>query len=570
MTNIDHRHHGNVDDGPPFGPPPEDDYVPESPDHHAQNGNGTRPESRPEFRPVPHDDEAERYVLGAALLDPHQLTECTRLLTPRDFWQPAHETIWRALLHQHANDLPLEPQAVVAHLIDTREITSIGGADYLFGLIQACSTPASAPWYARRVESLARRRETIGELRRGLQRLEAPGDDHDVDEVLNTVTTHLTEARDSLANPPATTTWSPVDLAPVLAGEYLDPPPTMLHRTDGVALLYDGAVHVIAGESESGKTWLALIAALELLQNDEPVVFVDFEDRADRVVGRLLGLGATFDQIAANFSYIRPDRPLDDDGRAQLAPHLTGARLVILDGVTEAMTLHGYDLNSNADTALYLALLPRWIADHGPAVVMIDHLPKDKEKHDRHAIGAQHKLAGIDGVQYLVKMIQPFARGRRGLARVDIGKDRPGHVRQQAHGRTIAEFTLDASGDELVLIAHLMPVVHQADGDAGTFEPTHLMEKISRYVQANPGMSKKAIESAMNGKTDTKRLALELLVTRGYIGVKTGPRGRIQHHHVRAYYDGPDPTQDDPESDPENDPDEPPLDPDFEPEPEDR
>lgn len=543
MTNTDHRPPpGNVEPPPLYAPDPPDDYT------------------APRTQAVPQDENAERYVLGAALLDPTQLTECSRLLTPRDFWKPAHETIWRALLHQHAADLPVEPQAVVAHLIDTREINKVGGAPYLFDLVQACPTPASAPWYARRVEALARRRETITELRRGLQRLEAPGDDTDVDDVLNTVTTHLTEARDALANPPQATTWSPVNLGPVLAGEYLDPPPTMLRRTDGIALLYDGAVHVIAGESESGKTWLALLAALELMQDDQRVVFIDFEDRADRVVGRLLGLGATFDQIRNHFAYVRPDRPLDDDGRAQLAPHLAGARLVILDGVTEAMTMHGYDLNSNADTALYLALLPRWIADHGPAVAMIDHLPKDKEKHDRHAIGAQHKLAGIDGVQYLVKMIQPFARGRRGLARVDIGKDRPGHVREQAHGRTIAEFTLDASAGDTVLIAHLMPPVDNNRQGGEAFEPTHLMEKISRYVQANPGMTKKAIEGAMNGKTDTKRLALELLVTRGYIGIKTGARGAVQHFHIRAYYDGPDPAEDEL--------DEPPADFESEPEPE--
>lgn len=547
MTHIDHRPPGNVDSPPPGPPPPIDPPTPEPPEDWHPNGNHPAP--------VPHDLEAERYVLGAALLDPHQLTECARLLTPRDFWKPAHETIWRALLHQHAADEPVEPQAILAHLIDTREITKVGGAPYLSELIQTCALPASAPWYARRIESLARRRESIATLRQGLQRLESPGHDHDVDDVLNTVTHNLTEARDALANPPAATSWSPVDLAPVLAGEYLDPPPTMLRRTDGVALLYDGAVHVIAGESESGKTWLALIAALELLQNDERVVFIDFEDRADRVVGRLLGLGATFDQIRNHFAYIRPDRPLDDDGRTQLAPYLAGTRLVILDGVTEAMTMHGYDLNSNADTALYLALLPRWIADHGPAVVMIDHLPKDKEKHDRHAIGAQHKLAGIDGVQYLVKMISPFARGRRGLARVDIGKDRPGHVRSEAHGRTIAQFTLDASAGDLVLLAHLMPPeANNSGGD--TFEPTHLMEKISRYVQANPGMSKKAIEGAMNGKATTIRLALELLVTRGYVGVKTGARGAVQHQHIRPFYDGPDPTEEDPEDTPETEPQE--------------
>ena len=136
------------------------------------------------------------------------------------------------------------------------------------------------------------------------------------------------------------------------------------------------------------------------------------------------------------------------------------------------MTTHGFDLNSNADSALFQSLLPRWIADHGPAVVLIDHVVKDKEKQDRFALGAQHKLAGIDGVAYIVKMLQPFARGKRGLARVEISKDRPGHVREYAHGRIIAEFTLDATASDVVLTAHLMPPGEESGRNGDTFEPT--------------------------------------------------------------------------------------------------
>lgn len=518
--------HGDYDTTPP--PPPDDPGY-----------DGPPPTHLP-----PQDIAAEQYVLGAALLDPHQIDTCTRIITPSDFYRPAHETIWRTLTHLHANEQPTQPQAVVAHLVDTREINLIGGAPYLHTLMEACPTPAAAPYYAARIDSLARRRHGITVLTQGLQLLRNPGNDADIDRVLNQATTTLSEAALALANPDLTSTWAPVDLTPVLAGEHLDPPPTILHRTDGQPLIYDGAVHTIAGESESGKTWLTLIAALQLIADGERVVFLDFEDRADRVIGRLLALGATLPQIRDHFAYIRPDRPLDDDGRHHLTPAITGARLVIIDGVTEAMTMHGYDLNGNADSALFYGLLPRWIADHGPAVVMIDHVVKDQERQGRFAIGAQHKLAGIDGVSYLVKMLQPFARGKRGLARVDIAKDRPGHVREYAHGKTIAEFTLDATRSDTVLTAHLMPPgteTGRADGD--TFEPTILMEKISRYVQLNPGMSKKAIEGSMNGKAATIRLALELLVTRGYIGVKTGPKNALQHFHQRAYYAAGDPDE---------------------------
>lgn len=491
--------------------------------------------------PAPHDEAAERYVLGAAMLNPDQITECARLLTSSDFWKPAHETIWRSLLALHSNGHPTGPDAVAAHLLDSGKQTyrsTLGdkGPLLLFELTAACQMPEQATYFADRVEKLSRRRSAIAALRQNLQRLESPGADDDVDHALNTVATKMAEARDSLANLPAPTTWSPVDLAPVFAGDYLDPPPTMLERTDGVCLFYDTAVHVIAGESESGKTWLALLATVQLIQQAQRVVFIDFEDRADRVIARLLGLGAHPDQIRAHFAYIRPDRPLDDDGRHQLSPAITGSRLVIIDGVTEAMTMHGYDLNSNADAALYLALLPRWIADHGPAVAMIDHVVKDQEKQGRFAVGAQHKLAGIDGVQYIVKMLQPFARGKRGLARIDIGKDRPGHVRGEAHGKVIAEFTLDASENAEILIAHLMPPGTDSGRQGDHFEPTGIMEKVSRLVQQTPHLSRSAIENMVNGKATTIRTAIELLTTRGYIGTTRGPKNAIQHVHIRSYY----------------------------------
>lgn len=524
MTHTDDRP-PPVDEEPPWDDPGEPALPP--PPGPADSG-----------RTPPQDQAAERMVLGAAIISTNQLDAAAQILTGADFWRPNHETIWRALRALRAEGNPTSIAALAARLLDDGDLHAVGGPTYLHDLEHQAYAVTDVTFYADRVDSLARRRRAIERLTAGLQQLSNPGPDTDVDTVLNTAATQLAEARDNLAGLPTVTTWSPVDLAAVLQGEMLDPPPTMLQRSDGVYLFYDGAVHTVSGESESGKTWLCLLAALQLMQVGERCVFVDFEDRADRVVARLLALGALPQEIRDHFAYVRPDRPLDDDGRAQLAPAITDARLVILDGVTEAMTIHGYDLNSNADSALFQGMLPRWIADHGPAVAMIDHVVKDKEKQDRFALGAQHKLAGIDGAAYIVKMIQPFGRGKRGLARVEVAKDRPGHVREHTRGRTIAEFTLDSSVDELILVAHLMPLAElpSTAGGGESFEPTALMEKISRYVQANPGMSKKAIEAAMNGKATTIRLALELLVTREYIGIKSGTRGAVQHFHHKTYW----------------------------------
>lgn len=489
----------------------------------------------------PADIAAERYVIGAAMLDPTQLDTCRRLLTASDFYQPANETIWRALLTQRAAGKPTEAPAIAAHLVDTKQITQVGGAPYLYECVHSASTPATATFYAERVDQLARRRRAITELLQGLNRLRAPGDNTDIDQVLVDAHTALADATERLIDADPVNTWAPVDLTAVLAGEHLDPPPTMLRRTDGTPLFYAGAVHTVSGEPESGKTWVCLVAILQLLQAGENAVLVDFEDRAERVVARLLALGARPDQIYDHFRYVRPDRALDTDGRNGLLEAIAKASLVVLDGVTEAMTLHGYDLNSNSDAATFYSLLPRWLADYGPGVVLIDHVVKDAEKQGRFGLGAQHKLAGIDGAAYQVKAIQPFGRGKRGIARINLAKDRPGWVREQARGATIGEFTLDATAGDVVLKADLTPPGDVTGRDGDGWEPTHLMEKISRTVQTTPGLSKKAIEDLVNGKTGSKRLALEMLVARGYVGTKQEARGRISHFHVKPYYaDGDD------------------------------
>jgi hypothetical protein len=499
------------------------------------------------------EQTAEQAVLGAMLLDPKTIPTVAGILRPADYDQPKHATIHDALLTLHTAGQPVDPVTLVDHLRSTGRLPETGGAPYLATLMAACPITANADHYASIVRTAARRR-TIITTGTQIAHLGRTGPPDELDHIFTAAYETLDRAAGDFG--PATlapTTWAPVNLDAVLAGDYLDPPPTMLRRTDGIPLFYAGGVHTVSGESESGKTWLCLLAALQELDAGHDVTFVDFEDRADRVIARLLALGARPQQIRDHFNYIRPDRPLDDTGRHQLAPALTGRTLVIVDGVTEAMTLHGYDLNSNEDSARFQALLPRWIADHGPAVVMIDHVVKDKEKQDRHAIGAQHKLAGIDGAAYMVKAIQPFARGKRGIAQIIVAKDRPGYVREQAFGKVIAEFALDGSLNDVIVVAELTPPgrVSGRTEDGRPFEPSHLMERISAYVTANPGLSKKAIEDAMNGRAATKRLALELLVTRGYIGTKAGAKNAIQHHALKPYYDSDTTADDDTTGDPQ-------------------
>jgi hypothetical protein len=67
----------------------------------------------------------------------------------------------------------------------------------------------------------------------------------------------------------------------------------------------------ILGESESCKTWFAVAAAAEVLE-DGRVLWIDYEDDDRTVVARLRAVGAHDDAIVERFTYLRPDEPLQD------------------------------------------------------------------------------------------------------------------------------------------------------------------------------------------------------------------------------------------------------------------
>lgn len=324
--------------------------------------------------------------------------------------------------------------------------------------------------------------------------------------------------------------WRPVPLAAVLADDEVDPPPVFLARTDGRALLYRGRIHSVSGEPESCKGWIALAACTERFLAGQRVLYVDFEDTAPSIVARLLALGACAEAIRDRFVYLRPDQPLDERARRYLQEAAVDVTLVVLDGVTESLAQQGLNLESNSDIAAWLELLPRPLARAGAAVVLLDHVVKDREQRGRYAIGAQHKLAGIDAA-YTVKVITPFGRGREGKVKLTVAKDRPGHVRGFAVERKdAAVIRLISDEDGAVRV-----VVEPPDAAAPpAFRPTTLIEKLSKAVEAEPGLTTNGVIEAVGGKKDAKREALRLLVDEGYIEQRRDGQA-VRHHPLREY-----------------------------------
>lgn len=325
------------------------------------------------------------------------------------------------------------------------------------------------------------------------------------------------------------TSWTPVDLRALLDGDAAETRPTLLAREDGAHLLYAGKLHAVSGEPESCKGWLALHACGEAIAAGENVVYIDFEDGPETMLRRLRELGCEARAIVARFAYLRPDEPLGDNGRIALDNVLRDQpALVVVDGLTEVLTLEGLDLRDNVEVARWLALLPRPIARSGAAVLLIDHVAKDKDTRGRYAIGAQHKLAGVD-VAYGLEVVSPFGRGRDGLVRLKVKKDRPGHIRQLAADDQVAELRLRSLDDGAVEVQVAVPA-----GGAEEFRPTVLMERLSRAIETNPGQGKRDLREAVYGNNVAKDKGLQILVAEGFVEVRAEGSAR-RHTSVRPY-----------------------------------
>lgn len=339
--------------------------------------------------------------------------------------------------------------------------------------------------------------------------------------------------------------WAPVDLSGVLSGSRPAPSPTILTRTDGIALCYARKTHAIIAESEGGKTWFALLGCAQQIGQGRAAVLLDFEDNPDLAVERLRALRVPDDRIRDRFAYIAPDEPLDPHGWTQLTQALGDLHpaLVVLDGITEALALHGLKSVDNDDQASFGRTLTRPLAATGAAVISLDHPPKDTANRGRYALGAVHKLNGLTGVSLIAENVRPLGVGLRGITRLRIAKDRPGRLRAHglpaADGMTwIGDFILDtsATGDPAEP-AYVSPPA-DAQRAAAAARPTTVMHAVlDAITRAGTPLTQRGILDRVTGRDDTVRTAIAALLDDGHLTTSPGPRGATLHNIARPLDD---------------------------------
>ncbi|WP_149181123.1 DnaB-like helicase N-terminal domain-containing protein [Streptomyces sp. TRM49041] len=127
----------------------------------------------------PHDTDAEQAVLGACMHGHSVIDEVRQILDASDFYRPAHETIWRALLTLRGEDKPTDPIAVNDLLTGQGDINRVGGLVYAHQLYGYTPSVGSAAHYAEIVRNKASLRRLREHGIRTVQRAMEPGADPD-------------------------------------------------------------------------------------------------------------------------------------------------------------------------------------------------------------------------------------------------------------------------------------------------------------------------------------------------------------------------------------------------------
>ncbi len=109
----------------------------------------------------PQDLEAEISVLGALMLDKNAIVRVSDILTPPDFYHPAHQKIYETILGLFESGKPIDVLTVSTRLKEKKLLKEIGGMDCLTDLINNVPTSAHIEQYANTVKEKRVRRNLI-------------------------------------------------------------------------------------------------------------------------------------------------------------------------------------------------------------------------------------------------------------------------------------------------------------------------------------------------------------------------------------------------------------------------
>lgn len=314
--------------------------------------------------------------------------------------------------------------------------------------------------------------------------------------------------------PRASTRYEPLDIIAWLSEDHPEPD----FFGSGQILYKPGLVWVM-GEPASGKSFLCLQWALDVMTLGKSVIWLDEEAGPRDTINKLKSLGATDNLLAKHFLYLQPEARNLSAESEELFEFVcrTTPGLIVMDSAAAILANAGIDEDKNSPVVQFMnrAVLPL-VKDLELPVLVIDHKTKNKSN-TSYARGASSKL-GIVDMALNVELKAGFSKSKSGSFELKVNKDRSGlHPKDKCWTVSVQ---VEATGVKLLFEAISLASVPEKTSDED------LKDLIFDYILENPGCSQTMIEKSVRGASQSrKREVLKGMTDSGLVGkLQTGGR----------------------------------------------
>lgn len=284
--------------------------------------------SAPQDEPI-HRLDAEQSVLGGMLLSTAAIADVVEVLKPTDFYRPAHQVIYLAILDLYGAGRPADPITLTEALLESGELLRCGGAPYLHTLISTVPTAANAGFYAEIVAKVAvlRRLTEAGNRIVQLAQAHGHGQIEDVDtgtiaEIVDRATAEIEQVTHQIQSTGPVTINELVEPTMAEIEALADGTGQTTRVPTGIADLDNllgggadiGSVTVIAGRPASGKSTLGTnIAVHAATQTGMGALIFSLEMQRTEIMFRIMSALSK-----VHLQHLRTGQ-MDDDEWARLA-----------------------------------------------------------------------------------------------------------------------------------------------------------------------------------------------------------------------------------------------------------
>lgn len=104
---------------------------------------------------LPNNLEAEESVLGSCFLSKYALQKAAETLTPESFYSDKNSKIFQTMISLQEENVPIDVTTVTSYLKKKKELTEVGGVEYLNEVVNYVPTASNVDFYIKTVEDSA-------------------------------------------------------------------------------------------------------------------------------------------------------------------------------------------------------------------------------------------------------------------------------------------------------------------------------------------------------------------------------------------------------------------------------